>query len=311
MNADIGYQKGALFETGTLVVLAFSEQLDEQDIDHSLIAWWKENKWPLLSKEDLTITSICKGKGQYYSQTVFAGMYGDILIGTPSGMRMEHLGEGDDAPNRLRTIHEVRAIGEQFVAVGMRRQVFRKHMASTSWEKMDAGVYVTDESKEIAGFISVDGFSEREIYAVGHRGEIWLFDGEKWTQIESPTNLILNCVRCMPGGDVFICGDAGVILRGRQYSWKQVDQDITADALTSLAGLGDHVYFATEGETVISLYQDSVEVVQAKKGKPITTGFLDSNGNSLLSVGESDIYLYDGKKWRRLPDPEFKVPSTA
>src|SRR5581483_5938989 len=169
-------------------------------------------------------------------------------------------------PNRLRAMYEVRAIGDYFVAVGMSRQVFRRHMGHPPWERFDDGVLITNKKKfEIGGFISVDGFGMDEIYAVGHRGEIWMFDGKKWRQIDSPTNLILNCVRCMPSGEVFIGGDGGVMLRGRRNAWKKIKQDVTEEALTSLAGFQDRVYFCTEGGTILALDGNSVEKVKIKK----------------------------------------------
>jgi len=309
VNADIGYQKGAIFETGAILVLAFSKELDEKNVDHSLVAWWKDGGWVLSSQEDLTLTSICRGRGQYSSQTLFAGIYGEILIGTPSGMRRERLAVGKNAPNRLRTIHEVRAVGEHFIAVGMRRQVFWRHMGNSSWDKIDDGVFVSDESTDIAGFISVDGFNENEVYAVGHNGEIWIFDGNKWSQIESPTNLILNCVRCMHDGTVLICGDGGVILRGRRNIWTPLNQEITRRAITSLAGLGEEVFFVTEHGSVLALNNNSITSIEIEKGRRVTTGFLNSNNKSLLSVGQEDIYLYDGMKWQRLADPDFNMTS--
>jgi len=307
MNSDLGYLKGAIYNTGTIAILAASATLEEQGIEHSLIGIWKQGNWVKNWREEIAFTSIAQGSGRYSKSVVFMGMCGDVLIGTPQEFRAEQLAKGPDAPNRLRTIHEVRAIGEYFFAVGMRRQVFRKHMGSTSWERVDEGVFITNKSKTIAGFLSIDGFSEKEVYAVGHRGEIWIFDGSQWRQIESPTNLILNCVRCTPQGQVFACGQSGVILSGRGSTWTELKQDITDEMIVSLAALGDRVYFATGDAVLFSLEDGKFHETRIKRNQDATTGFLDSNGQELLSVGEKDIYRYNGAEWSRISDPEFNI----
>ena len=307
MSNDLGYLRGGLSQSGSVALLAASEALEEQDIQHSFLAICKDGKWVQNWKMDFDIVSICLGTGKYSTLGVFMGMHGDVLIGDSSGFHMERLSEGADAPNPLRPIHEVGAIGEHLFAVGLRRQVFRRHMGGGAWEKIDRGAFVGDKSKQIAGFLSVDGFDENEVYAVGHGGEIWLFNGKKWKQIESPTNLNLSCVRCTPWGSVFACGAAGVILRGRGNTWVQLEQDITDETVESLAALGGSAYFCTEDGAVFVLHNQTFEQIQIDKKRTVTTGFLASNGTTLLSVGTSDIYTYDSKSWKRLPNPEFEV----
>src|SRR5438128_533772 len=104
MNKDIGYLKGAISRTDSIAVIAASQELEEQGVDHSLIAIWKQGQWVKNWRNTFSVTSMCQGNGKYSDVVVFMGMYGDVLIGSPSGSKFERLGAGDAAPNRLRTI---------------------------------------------------------------------------------------------------------------------------------------------------------------------------------------------------------------
>jgi hypothetical protein len=112
--------------------------------------------------------------------------------------------------------------------------------------------------------MSVHGFNESEVYAVGHGGEIWLFNGKKW-KIDSPTNLDLSCVRCTPWGEVFACGAAGVIMWGRADAWEEVEQEVTDETIESLTSLDDRVYFCTEDGLIFSLRNQRFEKIETSE----------------------------------------------
>jgi hypothetical protein len=109
----------------------------------------------------------------------------------------------------------------------------------------------------------------------------------------------------MPSGEVFASGSDGLILRGRRDAWIALEQDMTDETIVSIASFGPDVYFATEDAVLLALRGSDLRMVEIEKNESVSTGFLDSNGTSLLSVGMKDVYLYDGKKWRRLSDPKF------
>jgi hypothetical protein len=309
MESDIGYITGFINANDTVIVIGASEQLEEQNVPHSFVGVWREKKWVTWEQEFFIVT-LDAGPPAHARVSVLVGMTGEVFsIDGQGKTSVERIASGKNAPNRLRTLHEVRAIGNGFYVVGMRRQVFRRNITGGGWEKIDQGVFVPDSSRTIAGFLSVDGFSETEIYGVGYSGEIWMYNGKSWRQIDSPTNARLESVRCVADREVLVCGEGGLILRGRGDAWSEVPQDITEEDLLSLAWLGDTAYFATEDGTVLSLKGNKLSAVNIKtsKSEEPTTGVLDSNGKRLLSVGESDIIVFDGKKWQSVPDPPFEV----
>jgi|SRR5579863_67604 len=301
-HPDIGYLGGLITEAGTIAIIAGSAQLEEEDVDHTYIAIWKDRKWAVF-QEEFSITAQACGRGAQARTVASLGMYGEAVINEPGGVHHERLGKGKDAPNELRTMHAVRCVGTHFYAVGMRRQVFRRAVVRGPWNKIDAGVFVPDSSKEIAGFLSVDGFDDREVYAVGYSGEIWLFDGKSWSQQSSPTNARLESVRCQADDTVMICGEAGLVLRGRRDAWVELGQDLTDESLMSQATLGSKTYFATESGLLIEYDGKKFGKTKLPGKNPPTTGFLDSNAEQLLSVGEEDILLYNGRSWTNMTDP--------
>jgi hypothetical protein len=309
MESDIVYLKGFINPKDRIAVIGASERLDEDEVDHAFVAIWKEKEWATSWDEEFSIVSAASGLGKQATAAVLMGMTGEVrAIDAQGNTTLEKMGRGNAAPNRLRTMHEVRAIGEGFYAVGMRRQVFRRNVSGGNWQKIDVGVFVPDTSKEIAGFLSVDGFDESEVYAVGYSGEIWQYNGKTWRKIDSPTNLRLESIRCCPDGRAVACGDAGVILRGRGDSWEVIEQDVTEESILSAACLGDRIYLATEDGTILTLKGKSVKPVKistSKSDEP-TTGFLDSNGKRLISIGATDVLVFDGKKWQSLSDPPFE-----
>jgi hypothetical protein len=309
MDSDIGYLTGLINENDSVVVIAASARLEEEGVDHSFVAVWNNKKW-ITWDQEFSIVTLDAGPPAHIRSAVMVAMAGEVLSISDQGKTsLERIGTGKDAPTRLRTLHEVRAIGGAFYVVGMRRQVFRRPITGGLWQKVDQGVFVPDSSKVIAGFLSIDGFGESEIYGVGYGGEIWLYNGSAWRQIDSPTNARLECIRCVPEGYAIVCGVDGLILRGRGDSWTEVPQDATKEDLLSVAWLGGTAYLASEEGTVLAMKEDQIAKIRIKTSKTDepTTGFLDSNGKRLLSIGEQDIIVFDGKKWQSLSDPPIEV----
>jgi len=305
MDEGICLIKGVVSERGSICVVATLAADEEQGIAHSYVAAWNSKKWTIWD-EDYDVSSVAAGKGEHVGTLVLLGMTGESTLVDSTGFKPLPIGKGNDAPNRLRTLHEVRAIGQHFYAVGMRRQVFRLPMAGGTWEKIDSGAFVSDSSREIAGFLSVDGFDDDDVYAVGYGGQIWHFDGAQWHQLSSPSNLRLECVRCSPDGQVLVCGAQGLVMQGRMDHWKVIEQNLVEEDLLSLAVLSNQVFLADESSSLLLWHGGDFSEVQPRKGEAISTGFLDTCGKYVVSIGESDIFLYDGKTWKAVPLPPIE-----
>src|SRR5688500_8349501 len=126
MDSDLGFVTGFVNVNDSVFVVAASEQLEEEGTQHSFVAVWNNTTWTTWDQEFSIVTMDGGGKS-HGRAAVLVGMYGDVLSLDADGTTsVERIGSGKNAPNQLRTISEVHAIGNAFYAVGMRRQVFRR-----------------------------------------------------------------------------------------------------------------------------------------------------------------------------------------
>jgi hypothetical protein len=301
MDEDFGFIEGTLYGRDNMIVIASSEKLEEDDVDHAFICHLKNGKWDFWYEEFSAIkVCVIDAAG---TTLVVMGIAGEILVGDSRGFRREVVDSTDEGPNKLRPLNDMREINQYVYVAGMRRQVFRCPVNTLRWERFDDSVLVPKTSKEVAGFLTIDGFSGSEIYAAGYRGQIWYFDGKKWRSIDSPTNLRLEALRCVVGDSVIVVGDEGVILRGRDDRWDVVAQDLTDETFTDVETFQERIFISTEVGVLYELQGDQLVDVDLGLGKEITTSNLHSDGRRLLSVGDRDLLVYDGTAWAEVPHP--------
>jgi hypothetical protein len=204
----------------------------------------------------------------------------------------------DEGPENRGPLREVRGIaGGKAYAVGTARQAYRRD-APGRWVRIDQSAQGGTEKIWEKSFNSIDGFSETDIYAVGWDGEIWSYDGAAWSQIASPTNVALYRVRCAADGNVYACGQAGVLLRGRDRSWEVVDHRATEEDFWWLEYFNGKLYVCSMN----SLYEldgDDLRTTDFGECAPPATCYCLSAADGLLwSVGAKNIVEYDGKQWK-------------
>ncbi len=192
-------------------------------------------------------------------------------------------------------IRNAKGIEGYVYACGMRRQVY-KRTGEKQWVAMNAPA--PKSADEAVGFEAIDGYSGDEIYAAGWEGEIWQFDGKKWHDRSTATNLVLTCVCCAPN-KVYVGGQKGTLFRGRADSFDRIDfKDGFDRDIWDLCWYNDRLYVATitglytlEGDTL-------VDVDFGAGGTPMCYSLSTAEG-VLWSVGRDDVASFDGKKWQR------------
>ncbi|NND71027.1 MAG: hypothetical protein HKN43_05565 [Rhodothermales bacterium] len=180
-------------------------------------------------------------------------------------------------------------------ACGMAREVYRRE-GDDNWIAMNA----PRKGKEIVGFEAIDGFDRSEIYAVGLKGDIWEWNSSAWTQHASPTNVILNGVCCAPNGEVYICGQQGMLISGRGSSWGLIDLGDFAADFWDVHYFNNTIYLATMFTLFTYTKEDGLEAVNFGDDAPTSCYRLTSAEGVLWSVGSADIFSYDGKSWTRV-----------
>lgn len=278
------------------LVLA-NDEMSEQKIPHSIVIEWDNGVWNDGGQLPWRTAGVAVAV-KPLEQLVALGEFGSVLLLGSGDRHEEQVWQRDSSPADRGPMRGVRTIGESVYAVGMDRQIYQRQ-ASGAWRSFDADLRPPPESEVVVGLEAIDGFDEQEMYAVGWEGEIWWFDAGTWTNVASPTNLVLTDVCCGGDGVVYACGQAGMVLRGRESRWEMVGQEVVRDDLWNSAWFDGHMYFASL-DALYMLDGDDLEIVDPDVEGVETYHHLSTRDDVLWSVGAKDVVAYDGMNWSRI-----------
>lgn len=293
------YTMGMVRNRDVVYLLLSNDELAKEKVPHCLPVLWHKGKW--LRGDQVQYDWLAAAAVVVYhpkEQLCAVGEYGQVLLMGSGDTHEETIGSGKDSPDGRGPLRGARTIGKEVYAVGMDRQVYRRE-APNRWVAFDQGARPKAGSKKVVGFESVDGFSTKEIYAVGWDGEIWRCDGKKWAAVDSPTNVVLTRVCCAGDGQAYACGRRGLLLRGRNDSWEVLEHESTTEDLWDLCWFEDRLYLSST-RAVFTLEGDALKPVKFGKDAPGTCGRLSAADGVLWSVGAKDVMAFDGKKWSRI-----------
>jgi hypothetical protein len=304
-NFAWSFRDVSIYAPGKAVFVAGDDDAVKKDIPISWIFTWT-GQW---GSQSIPIigTSVTK---TYHTDLnlLIMGIDGTVYRWGKGPIVEELIDSSEKGPQNYGDLQEIRTIEEQAYVVGMRRTVYRCDKAG-KWTRIDHGIRCSEDDESDAGFNSIDGFNASNIYAVGWDGEIWYYNGKKWKQIESPTNLALFRVVCSEDGNIYACGQKGLIIKGRQAKWEVIEQGETDETFWGATWFKNSLYLSTSNG-IFQLQNDKLSVVDIKsKGKKkikITPNNcfyrLDSNNDIMYSAGQKMvIYTEDGIKWTETP----------
>ncbi len=292
---NFSYWYGMLAPDGTLVFLLGKDDLMEKKVPHTVVARLTDGKW---TAESYRFTSIgIYSDAHHTNQEILTGHSGEIWIGNSKVLEEAEPIDIDREEGKVGYLRCARVIDGCIYIAGMDRQVYRR--TSFNWELLETNLPTEDEL--VVGFEAIDGYNEREIYAVGHEGEIWSFDGKMWHAVESITNLILLGLHCSTDGFTYICGQAGIIIRGRNDTWEQLSLVGTTQDLYDITNFQGNVYVATlnvlyviNGNRLLPVdFGEEVDV-------PFTFYRFLLVPDRLITIGAKDVMSFDGKTWSRI-----------
>jgi hypothetical protein len=278
-----------------LAYLSLSDDsLDPKDTPHSRLVEWDGGEW----NEGGTTTwptasmTVCRVP---IEQMVAISPLGHVRLLGSGDSHVEQIGSGEESPQRRGPLRRVRAVAGVAYAVGMKRQVYRRE-GDRRWVCIDQ--QMRPPKGRIVGLESIDGFSAEELYAAGWDGEIWHYDGDRWRQVDSPTNVVVTDL-CAGGETMYACGQIGTLLRGRRDAWEVVRHDAVEENIWSLAWFQGKLYVATFGAVYV-LENDSLVPVTFGPDSPATFYHLSSADGVLWSIGRKDVMAFDGNAWTRI-----------
>ena len=281
--------RGVSSRPDRVFILSKGKALMKDGVAHTSVIAFEQGKWADCVNTDWDSTAIAVARLPA-PKLVTIGENGDVVL---------YLGGGKTAKETIKpepvAIRNARGIAGYVFACGMGRQVF-KRVDERVWQDISVPGARSDEA---AGFEAIDGYSEKEVYAVGWRGEIFQYDGRKWTAQVGPSSLILSAVCCAPDGVVYAAGQRGTLLRGRNGGWEQVgfEQEFSLD-VWDLCWFKDKLYVAT-ARTLFTLERDQLIEVDFGAHGPLSCYSLSTATDEVLwSVGKSDVASFDGERWR-------------
>lgn len=207
-------------------------------------------------------------------------------------------GAGLNALDPYGYVNAIKNVDGELYVCGYGRQVYRHR--SGKWLSI-ADDILTHESAR--GFFDIDGSNEEHIYAVGWQGEIFFYDGQRWQQDDSPTNVHLASVRCVSTDEVWIAGNDGTVLRGRYNHWDVIKNDDIDSNWYCVEEYNGTIYLA--GNAVLGYVDgDSISILDIGLGHSVTTNRLHSKEGVLWSIGEKHVLRFNGSKWTEIVHPD-------
>ena len=178
-------------------------------------------------------------------------------------------------------------------------RLIRRRDGINQWTLLDNGI--PDPTKIVRAdrvhLKVIDGFSESDIYAGGHSGEVWHWDGKIWRQIDIPTNADIEDLVCGGDGLVYLSTDKSTFWIGRNNQWKEIKyKEYTR--FRNLTWFKDRIYMAyanTLYEIKDGKFQESE--LNSHKDKPADCSFIDANDEVMLIGSKLEIATFDGKKF--------------
>lgn len=285
---EISYRTGVVRSASIANVLAEDTESMNQGAPHTILLTWKDGQWFHLIT-DWVANSACVRRLPK-QQVVVIGEDGEFLVAGGGIDPIEGEIPLDVGPKRgpLRSVRSVNGIP---FAVGMGGTIFRQDQPNR-WVRADDGIPKTQHLE------SISGFSTDDMYAVGRKGAIWHFHRGEWRGCIGPTNVILTSVCCAGNGKVYACGLRGTLIMGEGDKWEIVDQKEVEADIWGLEWFNGRVYVSTM--TGVYELEGSKLKYAFGRDRPATAYHLSSADGVMWSIGDKDIFKFDGKRWERI-----------
>lgn len=288
----------AALDDGPLYLAGVARELEDADVPHTII-WeriggvWKRHQWKNRTYAMAAYPNAGAGTA------VYLGFDGTLKVRNPNlGSSQEVLEGGDDAPSSLRTVSAIRVIGDQLVVVGMRRMVYVRGLAGSSWERLDHGTRLDRSEVELAGFYAVDGTAADHLYAVGIGGEVWNHTSTGWTQLDSPTESTHLAVRCLGDGRVVVGGERGSLWILSDGEWKEVAHPWRDEVFSCIETWGERCFIASDSGAVFELSTGDDLLLQPFEVPAMSAvSWMASTASMLWFVGRNGVRSLSAASW--------------
>jgi hypothetical protein len=292
------YNDGCQKDATYVYISSKVKSVDPDEHTLSRMSFCRPPKW---AQHDLNwnVVSVC------YFQPLEAfcalSIQGDVSFATQQGFVQEKIADaGTHRTGQLGAVKQIRAIGDDLFVCGDQGQVYWRN--AQTWMHLDDGLLDRAISASALDLNSIDGTSIEDIYVCGMHGRIFHFDGRRWSEIDSPTNVHLERVRCVSRDEVYFCGNDGVFLKKTPVGFEDHSTPELGKHFWGLEHFSGNIYLAA----LNGLYLfdgSSVEAVETRLEPAIGGYRLSARDGTLWSFGVDDLAWFDGKTWTRVDNP--------
>ena len=284
----------------------FSTKLDvlnPEKYDFSRVFYLYQNNW-YHTDLDMDIVSVClKSQTENEIRKVFSlSVQGDVKIAYLGGEELEKI-PNSGSYNGRGALSQIKEINDHIYACGFEGQVY-KRLSNNNWITLDEnGKFGLKEISNPIHLNGISGINEKNIFVVGLNGKILKFNGLIWSEIESKTTEHLERIVCVSENEIYVCGNNGTFLKGNQNEFKNLSNSEIVENFWGIEYFNGNVYLSSLNGLFI---YDGNRIEKLKTGlKPEINGYrLDSKNGILLSSGGFDTAIFDGKKWKRITNPQ-------
>ena len=289
----LGFRTGVVRDQATGWLLAFDPKLEADEEYFTFVSKWNAGTFGPARKNFFAITCcVVTVPHQALILLAWDGHYGFVSPQVQATGNIWEVGRPEPTATRHGDFRWVADVAGQAYAVGHMGTVYRLD-APKQWTRMD------EELPRDFDIEAIHGFGPKDLYAVGKRGAVWHFNGERWSAREFPTNIGLTRVECAGDGNVYVAGHAGTLIRGRDQAWSVVDHQETDDDIWAVKWFDGALYVATLSK-LYRLRGDVLEPVDFGGETPKSFYHLSAAPGVMWSIGESEVLSFDGKRWTRL-----------
>lgn len=291
LDKDLSFSTGFVASKRLVVIAAEQDNLINRK-PHSILFFLQDGKWQRMSI-DWPVVSVCVAVD---GTLLSLGVDGHVHVAGRSGVSVETISANGNGPESVGVMSQIRTIDGVTLAIGMGRQVYLRN-ADGVWSRFDFDSRQALEEGSVSGFLSIDGLTRADIYAVGFSGEIWHHDGKAWSQMESPTNVNLNSVRCVHPKDVYIGGQSGVLLKGARNQWEVICKGEVTDDIWGVEVFMDRIYVSTS-KNVFAVDGNRLQKLDIGCEQTGAASKLHASDGVLWSFGTKFLaYTADGLHW--------------
>ena len=229
-----------------------------------------------------------------HKQALIADHEGTITYyGYGYGGESGYEGEFTELSGTRTNVKAITTIGQHFYLVGL-KGIFKRDRYGVYSHISEQVMDYYQRQGRIPQFVSVDGFSETDMYALERSCVVWHYDGEDWELEDLPFNFkYCDTIICAPDGNVYILsshGRAAVKINGK---WESV---ITESLFQSY---GDHfcwfkgkLYLANESNPY---YLDLDQKAWIQDNRLPFAKSISANENVMILTDLWHAYIYDGE----------------